>query len=152
MPWTAPLSWRCAVAARPFPSPHRPSAASGFRCAGGRGISSNTDTSVAQAASKGPPSARETPDAPAEGQPPDVLENKIRRLEFANDAHEFRYERVARIVERALADEGEPLAQSAAEDDVDRPRSDLGEILSQRPESPMMDKEIVARRGKLKAT
>ena len=53
-----------------------------------------------------------------------ILEHKARGFEFADNANKFLYERVPRIVERAMPDQREPLARRSAEDDIDFSVSD----------------------------
>ncbi len=49
----------------------------------------------------------------------DIFEDKVRGLEFGHNPDEFANEAVPGIIERAMADQGKPLARSASKNYVD---------------------------------
>ena len=58
----------------------------------------------------------------------DVFEYKGPGLQFRHQAHEVTHQPVARVVQRAMADQGETLAGRAAEHAVDGPFADSGRV------------------------
>jgi hypothetical protein len=56
----------------------------------------------------------------------DVLKDKIRGLEFGHNADEFTNKTVSRVIQRTVADQGEPLARSASENDIDAAAANTG--------------------------
>ena len=63
---------------------------------------------------------------PADGQPLHVLEDECAGVQFRDEAHELADQPVARVVENAVADEGEALAGRAAEHAIDLAPADAG--------------------------
>jgi hypothetical protein len=55
----------------------------------------------------------------ADGEPFDVLEHEVLRLQFEHHAHEVVHQMIARIVKRPLADHGKALARGTTYDHVD---------------------------------
>jgi len=61
---------------------------------------------------------------PPYGEPLDVLEHEIGRLDFEDDAHEFAHEPITGVIESAVPDEREALTWRSTEHYVDSPTSD----------------------------
>jgi hypothetical protein len=51
----------------------------------------------------------------------DVLENKIRSLQFGHDTDEFANQAIPLVIQCPVTDHGEPLARSAAKNDIHTP-------------------------------
>ena len=62
----------------------------------------------------------------AESKSLHILEHEILRFDFAHDTDVVTDQRIARIVERALTDQREPLTGRAAEHDIDFALADPG--------------------------
>ena len=58
----------------------------------------------------------------------DVFEHEGPGLRFRHQAHEVTHQPVARVVQRAMADQGETLAGRTAEHAVDGPFADSGRV------------------------
>src|SRR5690606_26331942 len=63
---------------------------------------------------------------PSNGQSFDVLEHEVARFELRNHTNEFFDQGIARVVERSLADQREPLARRPAKNDIDHAAPDSG--------------------------
>ena len=59
-------------------------------------------------------------------EPFDVFENEVGRVKFFDYTDEFANERVSRILECAMSDQGKSLARSSSENDIDTPIADIG--------------------------